>query len=525
MNLPKKKKSLRVEEEHRIALAAKVGEIVESDPLTSGKLFGNQRIFRRDYFANRYRCFILLGGYRSSKTHGAASVITEDFTETGKQVYAVTTTQIQSRKVQQTYFDKFMPHWYKETGKYLYTPEGGFTNDMFSIRAKDGELTIVEHRFYMQQQDTIQGFDAHIVWHDEETALEDFKLYQARQITHGGKTVMSAISRKGMTPLLQVILGGATTIATRYAPLLRKELPVIQTSTAFGGCGIYYFWMTDNKYNDEDFVRDHIKGLTAEEVETEVYGIPKKLGGLFFPGFRPQVHIQKKDEEENTYRVHDIRESILLNGLDPHSARPWAIGWAWMKTGISENSYHVIREWPEFDYKTDASSGSRGFRDYIRSIKIIEKEILGPYSATRIIRLIDPKAGKAPQQGEFRTDTLQEILMGFDMHFKLAPVGNPGSIELGHELIRDALNLPNPFDDPGPNNKPRLTFEPICANFIKFIELYNKQDPDEWKDFCDILRFFLSFGQSFRGLPPESQKNEAMAASRRRKRAKLNWRR
>ena len=274
----------------------------------------------------------------------------------------------------------------------------------------------------------------------------------------------------------------------RFAPLVGKELPVMQESLSRPGTAIYYFWTEDNAFIDtRDFI-SKIKGRPRDEILARAYGIPTKSITGAFPSFNKEVHII---EHEKLPFIKDPKYKVTrYMAIDPGGSKNWFLCWVAIDAA---GTWWVYREWPDYDdwalpgntaegKPGPAQKGSRnGIKDYVELIRQCEGE------EQIYERLIDPRMGAAEKQSEDGATTIISDLDAQDMTVIPAPGVD---IDNGLMLIKSLLK----YDDNKPldsMNSPKIYFSDRCQNIIYAMSEYTaKGGKDEnTKDCIDVIRY------------------------------------
>lgn len=382
-----------------------------------------------------------------------------------------------------------------------YSQKNGFTDNICILPPlpgyrKGGSIKFGNYRQYQQDAQIIEGFKAHITWFDEEAPAKMFETMQYRMVDYHGRIIMTFTTLGGWTPLIQDILGKTKTIQKRFAPLVGRELPIMQESLSRPGTVIYYFWTEDNAFIDTSDFTAKIKGRPKDEILARAYGIPTKSITSIHPGFNQEVNVishdkmpwlnLKKDKngKEIPYKV------TRYMAIDPAGSKNWAMAWVAIDAA---GTWWVYREWPDYDdwalpgnnsegKPGPAQKGSkRGIRDYVELIRGMEgdEEIFE--------RRIDPRMGAAEKQSEDGATTIISDLDDCGMTVIPAPGVD---IENGTQLLNNLFA----YDDEKPidsMNAPKIYISDRCVNTIYMFKEHTGQGGrnEATKDFHDLYRY------------------------------------
>ena len=374
-----------------------------------------------------------------------------------------------------------------------YSQKNGFTDNVCILppipgARRGGMIKFGNYRQFMQDAQVAEGFKSHLIWCDEECPQKLFETLWFRTIDYHGRIILTFTTLGGWTPLIQDILGRTKTIEKRYAPLLKKELPIMQESLSRPGAVIYYFWTEDNAFIDTSDFLQKIGQRPKDEILARAYGIPTKAIAGVFPGFNKDVNVLPHDQmpwvKKPDYKV--TRYMVI----DPAGSKNWFMLWLAIDAA---GTWWVYREWPDFDdwalpgntaegKPGPAQKGSKkGIKDYVALIKDCEKD------EEIYERYIDPRLGAAEKQSEEGATTIISDLD--DQNMTVIPA--PGvDIENGIQLINNLLA----WDDTKPRdsiNGPKLYISDRCQNLIFAMSEHTGQGgrSEATKDPIDCLRY------------------------------------
>jgi len=457
----------------------------------------------------KYQNIVILGGNRSSKSVFASRLaLWAAATIPESEVRCYHVSEERSVQDQQAMIYDALPAAIKNlpTKKGMhhslqYSQKNGFTDNICILPPipgyrKGGSIKFGNYRQYQQDAQIIEGFKAHIAWCDEECPQKMFETLQYRMVDYHGRIILTFTTLSGWTPLVQDILGKTKTIKTRFAPLIGKELPIMQESLSRPGTVIYYFWTEDNAFIDTSDFTDKIKGRPKDEILARAYGIPTKSVTSVFPGFSKEINVIPHEKLPWFTKKYDKRGAEIpypvtrYMAIDPAGSKNWAMLWVAVDAA---GTWWVYREWPDYDdwalpgntaegKPGPAQKGSKkGIKDYVEMIKGMEgDEVI-------FERFIDPRLGAAEKQSEDGATTIISDLD--DQGMTVLPA--PGvDIENGIQLVNNLLS----YDESKPidsMNAPKLYISDRCQNFIYAMAEYTGQGGrnEATKDFVDLARY------------------------------------
>ena len=382
-----------------------------------------------------------------------------------------------------------------------YSQKNGFTDNICILPPvngfrRGGSIKFSNYRSYQADAQVAEGFKAHLIWCDEECPQKMFETLQYRTTDYHGRILLTFTTLTGWTPLVQDILGKTRTLEKRFAPLVGRELPVVQESLSRPGTIIYYFWTEDNSFIDTSDFRNKLLGRSKDEVFARAYGVPTKSMTSVFPGFNKEVNVIPHEKLPWTTNVdYNVTRYMVL---DPAGSKNWFMLWVAIDAA---GTWWVYREWPDYDdwalpgtgpegKAGPAQKGSkRGINDYVELMKHCEEgEII-------FERFIDPRLGAAEKQSADGATTIISELDDAGMIFLPAP---GVEIENGIQLINGLFS----YDESKPIsslNAPKIYISERCQNLIYSLQEYTaKGGKDEaTKDPIDCLRYLLVSQCSF----------------------------
>lgn len=477
------------------------------NPVGAGWILPSWNIMMKNW--NKYTNHVILGGNRSSKSMIASRLcVWAAGTIPGAEVRAYHVNEDRSIEDQQRMIWDALPDGIRNlpTKKGLnhsvqYSQKNGFTDNICILPPvngfrRGGSIKFSNYRSYQADAQVAEGFKAHLIWCDEECPQKMFETLQYRTTDYHGRILLTFTTLTGWTPLVQDILGKTRTLEKRFAPLVGRELPVVQESLSRPGTIIYYFWTEDNSFIDTSDFRNKLLGRSKDEVFARAYGVPTKSMTSVFPGFNKEVNVIPHQKLPWTNNVdYNVTRYMVL---DPAGSKNWFMLWVAIDAA---GTWWVYREWPDYDdwalpgtgpegKAGPAQKGSkRGINDYVELMKHCEEgEII-------FERFIDPRLGAAEKQSADGATTIISELDDAGMVFLPAP---GVEIENGIQLINGLFS----YDESKPIsslNAPKIYISERCQNLIYSLQEYTaKGGKDEaTKDPIDCLRYLLVSQCSF----------------------------
>ncbi len=495
-----------------IALRKKVEADAISNPVGQGWSLPMWELVMENWA--KYQTIVILGGNRSSKSVLASRLsLWAAATIPESEVRCYHVNEDRSIQDQQAMIYDALPAQIKAlpTKKGMhhslqYSQKNGFTDNICILPPlpgyrKGGSIKFGNYRQYQQDAQIIEGFKAHVAWCDEECPQKMFETLQYRMVDYHGRIILTFTTLNGWTPLVQDILGKTKTLKTRFAPLVGKELPIMQESLSRPGTVIYYFWTEDNAFIDTSDFTAKIKGRPKDEILARAYGIPTKSVTSVFPGFSreyaPLGNVIKHEdlpwlkERPKDKKGKDVQYKVTrYMAIDPAGSKNWFLTWVAID---ASGTWFVYREWPDYDNWAEAGNtpegkagaaqkgSKKGIRDYVELIKDAEKD------EEVYERVIDPRMGAAEKQSEEGATTIISDLDDAGMTVIPAPGVD---IENGIQLINNLLS----WDENKPRdsmNSPKIFISDRCQNIISAMQEYSGQGGrnENWKDPIDTLRY------------------------------------
>lgn len=254
-----------------------------------------------------------------------------------------------------------------------------------------------------------------------------------------------------------------------------------------------------------------VAGWPAEEREARRTGKPMKLSGRIYPNWNEENEIEEVPEWHR--KQWDDGNVVVSNLLDPHDAKPWALGWF---ATYPNDDVILFQEWPDFDFAATKQSPITELEDYraiINSLDLKTGRVPDNW-------IIDKLFGNTPGKGTSMTlkkmlakpcraclrhvgraeyedlDERSEAYLEAERNCKHRisysdGVAYKGSVNEGHILVRDLLG--------GKGKRPKLfALKPYTPNFCKGMRRYawalrkegaNAEEKPELinKDFPDLV--------------------------------------
>lgn len=487
----------------------------EEDPIYAFQLLPNQR----PIINSEAPIVIVFGGNRPGKSDTGAYWMGHKYlSKPARKVWCCTVDEPLSIRVQQAKIHSIIPKRLRtplpdspKNFYYNYSPHTGFVNNKFVLN----NGTTCEFKFYSQDVKSFQGEGLDAIWFDEVPPLEHYSEATVRLWDRGGRALMTGTATEGITPYVKEILVDARTLATRYAPLIHRNLPVHQISNN-NQTEIFYLWTTDNPHIDQKAVLAKVRTYSQTEIELRIYGVPSNIQGLVYPTFSTAIHVRPTPPFPSG-------QVTLLHGLDPHDRKPWCLGW-YVYIPAPHNQLHVVAEFPDFMLKDRDAPSQFSITDYVRFVRLIEAQLGWPEDKVR--RVIDPNKGNTPVVTNDYSEKIIHLLSRKGLYYTPAQ----DALVEGHMEVRDLLayDITEPISE---KNEPRLFFDPKCKNHIyqfsnyeysdhasekKEIEDGPREAPQQaHKDFPDLVRYIAMYLRSH--TPPANRKSVSTVETKRRR--------
>lgn len=451
-----------------------------------------------------HRIHVILGGNRSGKSVFASRLCVWAMANIPEaEVRGWHVNKMRSNQDMQRLIYEALPASLKSfptsRGKYhamSWSQANGFTNDVLIIPAmkgwtKGGRMDFNNYASYQDDPQVAEGFKIHLGWLDEESPQTLFKTLLQRTTDYHGRLVLTFTTLNGWTPLVEDILGKVRVIESRYAPLVKRKLPVLQESLRYDGMMIYNFWTEDNPFIDTEEFRQKMKGLHEDEVLARAYGVPTKAAKAAFPMFSRDVHVLKSHDDLPWIKNPNY-EVTRYHICDPGGSKNDFMGWVAIDQA---GTWWVYREWPDHETygewalpgstvegKAGPAQTSLGW-GFDRETEEIEKLEAGEEIFER---LVDPRMGAQEKKAD---EGATNFITDFEKH-GIVLVPAPGvDIKSGLKKINELLHY-NPDKPRDSRNSPRIFFSPKCENWIHMMSEYTATSGTEHtKEGPDLLRY------------------------------------
>ena len=426
---------------------------------------------------------LLFGGNRSGKTTPVSKKVLEQGLSRKMKIWVCGETFADSVAIQQKKISEIMPKGQIKYGNY--DDINGFTNRKLLL--KNG--TLITFKSYDQGRTAFQSDDIDLIWNDEEPPLDIIKEQRMRLVDRNGKMIVSMTSLKGITDLIADLYEDCDVLETRWAPLVKKELPVRAEK---GPVKIFFLWTTDNIHINQPRLMEEVSLMSESDIMCRIYGLPMNMAGKIYMSFNRDVHVIPLDDIP-------VTGNQLWHVLDPHDRKPWAMGWYLVNRN---GSVYCVDEYPNQSFN-DMMYDDKTYADYVKIIKDKEYAIKQLFNVgASVKRIIDPNFGNKTMQlaerqgGQAKTTPREELK-------KLGLKYNDGidALEAGHLEVRKMLHWAK--KDGQFIVRPQIYFGDNCINHILHLTRYSRKDivgsdgdvkdkvgvMDKYKDFSDLTRY------------------------------------
>jgi hypothetical protein len=462
------------------------------------------------------KCQVIFGGNRSSKTNYATALMMDLLRKIPEaNCYSLQTNEERSIQINQAYLYEYLSLKHKELEKKKgpkftldWSQKNGFSGDVCILPPIEGvdKGSACYFKNYSQYHNNAQAFEGlrgHLIHADEEIPYKLFETLFGRLGDYHGRLLLTVTTLQGYTPLVNDLLKGAETLETRYAPLVGKELPVLQRSKSWPDTYIHYWWTEDNPFIDSHEIVRSYENRPINDKLARLYGIPAKSHSNQFPKFSRTSNVIPhhdipfiKDPESNVTR---------FLGVDPGDGKPWVCLWAGY---CSDGNLYIYREFPDIGmgewalpHQTPMGVplGKKGpaqrplgwgFQQWKEHIENIEGD------EQIMMRWMDPNYCKQPVTKKEGQSNLLDEMAAVGMHFTPATYDSVGA---GVAKMNELLE----WDDTQPmsgTNRPKLFISDQCENLIQsMVEYTGAGKAEQWKDFIDPLRYIIVSGSGYLG--------------------------
>lgn len=216
-----------------------------------------------------------------------------------------------------------------------------------------------------------------------------------------------------------------------------------------------------------------ISELDPYEYEARVKGKSLHLSGVCYPQFDKGRHIARA----KNYKERLKKDFIIVNVLDPHDRKPFALGWYLVSLSEPYTCY-AIAEYPIEPFEK-IRFDNKSITDYVGIINNIEKSIGQSY-----MRFIDPNYGnRHVRQTEAIQKSVKEELQDFGLYY----YDVNDNIDIGHKLVKERLKSNTLFVAPelynhiyGFSHYRHTIIDPLTSK---------EKLCDDGKDFMDLVRY------------------------------------
>lgn len=446
---------------------------------------------------------LIFGGNRSSKSTVGSYTILKSALSSRKKIWVCGETFQDSIAIQQKKINEFVPR--REVKYGTFDDINGYTNR--KLQFKNGSL--ITFKSYDQGASAFQSDDIDEIWNDEEPPLDIVKEQKMRLIDRNGRMLISMTSLKGITDFIRDYFEDCDILETRFAPLVKKELPVRARK---GNADIFFLWTTDNRYINQKRLLDDVALMPETDRMTRIYGMPTNLAGKIYMSFGRDTHVIPLDDAPT-------QGNQLWNVLDPHDRKPWAMGWYLVN---KNGTVYCVDEYPDTNFN-EMLYDDKTYEDYAKIIKDKERLLRSVFNCGGIIRRrVDPNFGNKTIQfaerkgGQSKTTPVKELAR-LGLHYK----DSIDALEAGHLEVRKWLHFVK--KDGQFVVAPGFVLTDNCKNHINGLTRYARKDiigssgevkdkvaPQQtWKDFPDLVRYLLmanpKWTQDTQWMPPKEK--------------------
>ena len=259
---------------------------------------------------DNYKIIIIFGGNRSGKSNFGAAVSSWMARNVpGFKGVSWSPTDATSIETPQSLYHYYLPEDYrdpvKERGRYMsltYSQKNGFSDHKCILppvrRGYGGsEMRFLNYASYGRHSGVAQGWNAHLVHCDEQLPKKLMSDMISRTSDVNGKILWTYTTLDGWVPSVAEVLHKAETLESRYAPLVREDLPVKQVSRHIDSCLIVYWWTQDNLFiiNELRQLLEGLKTRPRAEQLAVAYGVVTKSATTKFPLFSRETNVVKHE--------------------------------------------------------------------------------------------------------------------------------------------------------------------------------------------------------------------------------------
>lgn len=478
------------DDEELAFIIAALAERQKESPLEFLELLPGQQGFDE----SQANIILIFGGNRSGKTTPVSKKVLELGLKKKMKIWVCGETFQDSIAIQQKKISELVPRGQVKYGSF--DDINGYTNR--KLQLKNG--TLITFKSYDQGAGAFQSDDIDLIWNDEEPPLDIVKEQKMRLIDRNGRMIISMTSLKGITDFIRDYFEDADILETRWAPLVKKDLPV---KAKKGGVDIFFLWTTDNRHIDQKRLMEDVALMPETDRLCRIYGMPTNLAGKIYMSFGKDTHVIPLDDAPTS-------GNQLWNVLDPHDRKPWAIGWYLVN---KNETVYCIDEYPdglEQDFN-EMLYDDKTYADYVKLILEKERVLRTLFNiGGRVRRIVDPNFGNKTIQfaerkgGQSKTTPVKELAK-LGLHYK----DGIDALEAGHLEVRKWLHWKK--KDGQYIVAPKFLLTDNCKNHIKHLTRYSRRDimgadgdvkdkvspMQKYKDYCDLVRYLLMANPRF----------------------------
>lgn len=452
---------------------------------------------------------LVLGGNRSGKTTGCAKVVMQAVQESmDGHIVCFSQNEDTSIKVQQAAVWEMMPKEFKKKTKSIegyinYSMQNGFTAKSFIFPDTRTRVDFKTYTQFSNNQTILEGMEFGFkdpkginigAWMDE--YLGDAALVNTlrfRLATRNSKILIGFTPIDGFTPFVAEYLAGAEVEETRYAELLDRDLPVVQSCSG-RDAKIVYLHSDENPWGGYKRIAKDLASQPEEEIMVRAYGIPVKSMTSLIPMFSTSVNVISDEENHHGMKFPDITDKskfTCYQVLDPAGARNFVAIWAAVN---EKGEVYIAREWPDrytygewaifgqprWKYGPAAKKIGFDISSYVELFTEIEKEM-----QVKVYERVGDSRYFA-RENENNED-LFKVFSDNGMDF----VPSSGVNEETGITALDEWFSYNPNATIDAANKPTCFIHEDCGNLIDSIINYNSsgKNDEALKDFFDVMRY------------------------------------
>jgi hypothetical protein len=355
---------------------------------------------------------------------------------------------------------------------------------------KDWEVTF---KTYEQADDTFESSTVGLIIFDEPAPLGKWKRIKSRR--RMGCVVIYPMTPLWCPPYIMDEIGDALRIGKKG--YFSCEADVYSSCKKRGVRG----------HRDPEIIDEEVAGYDEEEKEARVYGKFMYFSGRILPTISKERNVRTEEQ------IPLSKHAIILMSVDPHDARPCAVGW-WGRN--PDGRWICLDEAPVFNNVAfwDLKRGGMPLKEEVSGWKVVEDALMkriGRHS-NEVFRILDRHYGWQTRVTKSGVNTtLAEVFsrigeaLSWPLYFTESYSSNSpeGEIEVGHKLLREA-------DMPMADGESGFILRPHCVHHLNGLTHYIKQrmvgkmlerkaaaDGEivpKFKDFVDVPRMAVGSG-------------------------------